>query len=135
MDERWIWLLAVLGALALAIALAGWWLASAQDEAARALIGRVGRLPWRQKARLAWELLRDDRVPLWVRAIIPALVLYLLLPLDIIPDFIPLLGHLDDALVLLLAVGLLLRFTPPEVIEDHLGALEQAAADEDGLGG
>ena len=132
MDERWLWLLAVLGALAVAIALAGWWLARAQDQATRALVGRIGRLRWRQKARLAWALLRDGRVPLWVRAIIPALVLYLMLPLDIIPDFIPLLGHLDDALVLLLAVGLLLRFTPREVIDDHVGALEQAAPDKGG---
>ena len=41
-----------------------------------------------------------------------------------IPDFIPLLGHVDDAVVLIVGVGLLLRFTPRDVLEEHVSRLE-----------
>jgi uncharacterized membrane protein YkvA (DUF1232 family) len=48
------------------------------------------------------------------------------MPLDIIPDFIPVIGHLDDVLVLLVGVAVLLRFTPRAVLEEHLARLEAA---------
>lgn len=127
MDAGWLWLIATLVAVSLAAAIGAWAVVRSQDDDARALAGRVGRLPWRGKARLAWELLGDPRVPLWLRATIPALVLYLLLPLDVIPDFIPVLGHLDDLLVVALGVGLLVRFTPRDVVEERLAALERTS--------
>jgi uncharacterized membrane protein YkvA (DUF1232 family) len=81
-------------------------------------------LPWRAKAALLWRLLKDRRVPWWAKALLPALLLYLALPVDLIPDFIPVLGHLDDLLVVLLVVAVLLRAVPPEVTEEHLRSLE-----------
>ncbi|MGB2694833.1 MAG: DUF1232 domain-containing protein, partial [Dehalococcoidia bacterium] len=65
------------------------------------------------------------RVPLWVRAVIPALMLYLAMPIDIIPDFIPVFGQLDDVAVVIVAGGVLLRFTPPAIIEEHVVRLER----------
>jgi len=85
---------------------------------------RVMALPWRAKAALLWRLLRDRRVPWWAKALLPALLLYLALPVDLIPDFIPVLGHLDDLLVVLLVVAVLLRAVPPEATEEHLSSLE-----------
>ena len=91
----------------------------------QSLLGkRVMALPWRAKAALLWRLLKDRRVPWWARALLPALLLYLAMPVDLIPDFIPVLGHLDDLLVVLLVVAVLLRAVPPEVTEEHLISLE-----------
>ena len=88
---------------------------------------RLQALPARSKLRLAWRLLCDRRMPLLVKAIIPAVVAYLLMPLDIIPDFIPIVGQLDDLLLIVLAVGMVLRFTPAELLEEHLRRLEAEA--------
>ena len=124
----WLWAIVVLVVATVALGVGGWWLARCLGGEARALATRIGRLPWRAKARLAWALFRDRRVPVWLRAVIPALVLYLALPIDIIPDFIPVLGHLDDVLVVALAVGALVRFTPRAVLDEHLSRLERGGA-------
>jgi uncharacterized membrane protein YkvA (DUF1232 family) len=97
---------------------------SRRDGARSALGKRVMALPWRAKAALFWRLLKDRRVPWWAKALLPALLLYLALPVDLIPDFIPVLGHLDDLLVVLLVVAVLLRAVPPEATEEHLSSLE-----------
>lgn len=81
---------------------------------------RYFALPWRGKLAVAWRLWRDRRVPLVPRLLLPAVVLYLLMPIDIIPDFIPVLGQLDDLLVVILALGLFLRLTPRNVMADHI---------------
>ena len=91
------------------------------------LVRRLQALPARAKLRLAWRLLRDRRMPLLVKAVIPALVAYLLMPLDIIPDFIPVIGQLDDLLLIALTVGLVVRFTPVELLEEHIRRLEAEA--------
>ncbi len=122
--ERWTWIALVI-ALGLAlIALLALWLVRTQSDASRDLMRRIGRLPWRAKGRLLWALFRDSRVPFVARAILPALALYLAMPIDIIPDFIPVLGHLDDLVIILLAGGLLLRLTPPAIVEEHITRLE-----------
>ena len=92
------------------------------------LVRRLQALPARSKLRLAWRLLRDRRMPVLVKAVIPALVAYLLMPLDIIPDFIPVLGQLDDLLLIGLAVGVIFRFTPVELLDEHIRRLEAEAA-------
>ncbi len=126
MGPLWLWAITALVAAAILVGLLAWHIARSFDAETRSLGGRIGRLPWRRKLALAWALMRDRRVPLWVRAIIPALILYLAMPLDLIPDFIPVLGHLDDVAVVLVAGGLLLRFTPRAALEDHLARLETA---------
>ena len=90
----------------------------------RAIGGRIQALSWRGRYGLAASLARDERIPPGVRLVIPTLVLYLALPLDIIPDFIPVLGQIDDIVVLLVGGGLMLRFMPRGVLEEHLSALE-----------
>jgi len=126
MTAVWI-ILAVATALVLAMAAAAWRLRRATRPEDRALIDRILRLSLRRKLRLAAALVREPRIPVLVRALPPALVLYLAMPLDIIPDFIPVIGHLDDVLVLLLGVAVLLRFTPRAVLEEHLAQLEAGA--------
>jgi uncharacterized membrane protein YkvA (DUF1232 family) len=123
----WTWfliavvLVVIVGLPLLALALLRF---SRRDGARSALGKRVMALPWRAKAALLWRLLKDRRVPWWAKALLPALLLYLALPVDLIPDFIPVLGHLDDLLVVLLVVAILLRAVPPEATEEHLSSLE-----------
>ncbi|MBI2171444.1 MAG: DUF1232 domain-containing protein [Chloroflexi bacterium] len=54
------------------------------------------KLPIRSKLAFFRRLVKDRRVPWWVKAAPFALVLYLALPFDLAPDFIPVLGYLDD---------------------------------------
>ena len=121
------WIIVAAAAAVLLVALAALLLTALRhrDAAGRALVQRILRLPLRHKLRLALALMRERRIPLLARAVPPALVLYLAMPLDIIPDFIPVIGHLDDALVLLLGIGVLLRFTPRRVLEEDLARLEE----------
>jgi uncharacterized membrane protein YkvA (DUF1232 family) len=124
MTVFWIALTAGLAALFLTIAVAAWLVWRRASEDARALVQRIMRLPLRDKARLALRLARDARIPLPLRAIPPALVLYLATPVDLIPDFIPVLGHLDDAFIVLVGLALLLRFAPRHVLDDQIARLE-----------
>jgi uncharacterized membrane protein YkvA (DUF1232 family) len=91
----------------------------------RQIAERVQKLPWRARFELAGRLVGDERMPLPVRAIPALLVLYLALPLDIVPDFIPVLGQLDDIAVVVVAVGLFARFAPLRIIEEQITAIEQ----------
>lgn len=67
---------------------------------------------------------RDPRTPLAVRLLALLVAAYALSPIDLIPDFIPVIGYLDDLLLLPLGIMLVVRLTPPEVIAD---AREKAA--------
>ena len=61
---------------------------------------------------------RDPRTP-WYAKLFAALVLsYAFSPIDLIPDFIPLLGHLDDLFLVPVGVALALRMIPPEVLQE-----------------
>ena len=74
-----------------------------------------------KQVRLAWHVLKDDRVPTWVKLIPVAGLIYLISPIDLIPDMmVPGLGELDDIAVLILAVKLFLDFSPPGVVTEHL---------------
>ncbi len=94
------------------------------DSPAKALL----KLPWRKRIALFWRLLRDSRVPIGAKAVLPALGLYLLMPLDLIPDFIPVLGYLDDLLVLLLGLWLFLRLCPRYLLDEHIRRLQTETA-------
>jgi uncharacterized membrane protein YkvA (DUF1232 family) len=60
---------------------------------------------------------RDPGTPLWLRGLALAVAAYALSPIDLIPDFIPLLGYLDDLLIVPLGLWLVIRLLPPEVLE------------------
>jgi len=71
--------------------------------------------------KLVWQLLTDGRVSPWVKGVIPALALaYVLLPFDLISDFIPVLGQLDDLAVLLLGMQLFVELCPKPVVREHM---------------
>lgn len=61
---------------------------------------------------------RDPRVPLHARIFLLAVVGYALSPIDLIPDFIPVLGYLDDLILVPIGIWLALRMVPPGVMDD-----------------
>ena len=63
-------------------------------------------------------VMKDGRTPKLSKILIGLAVGYLLLPFDIIPDFVPVVGHLDDAVIVPALVLLALRYVPQAVLDD-----------------
>jgi len=83
--------------------------------------------------RLSWRLLRDPRVGTLPKVAVPLLTgVYVLSPIDLIPDLFLGLGQLDDlgviGLALLMLVRVMPRLAPKEVVAEHLGAMGFAGA-------
>jgi uncharacterized membrane protein YkvA (DUF1232 family) len=70
--------------------------------------------------RLVFRLMMDRRVPLWTKFIIPAGIVYLILPFDVLPDMVPALGRIDDLLAIVFSVGLFLALAPGKVVSEHI---------------
>jgi uncharacterized membrane protein YkvA (DUF1232 family) len=91
---------------------------SAVQETAGFLGGLV------RQARLIWLLLKDRRVPAWVKLIPAAAVIYFLSPIDLVPDMLlPGLGELDDLAILLISLKTFVNLAPPGVVREHLATL------------
>jgi uncharacterized membrane protein YkvA (DUF1232 family) len=63
-----------------------------------------------------WIAGRDPRVPWHAKAVAAAVAAYALSPIDLIPDFIPVLGYLDDLIIVPLGIALAVRLIPPELM-------------------
>jgi uncharacterized membrane protein YkvA (DUF1232 family) len=68
---------------------------------------------------LVRRLVGDPRVPRRHKLLLGALVGYLALPIDLVPDFIPVAGHLDDVLIVVLALRVVLRASGSELLREH----------------
>lgn len=69
------------------------------------------------------RVLKDKRTPRIAKILLGLAIGYLLLPVDIIPDFIPVIGHLDDLIIVPVLVIIALKMIPKEVIEDSRRAM------------
>ncbi len=85
-----------------------------------------------RELKLMRRLLLDERVPLWQKAIPVAAAVYLVSPLDLIPDVIPVVGQLDDLAVLLGSMRLFRSLVPPALIEEHLAYIDGELVDAPG---
>ncbi len=82
----------------------------------------------KQEVRALWLASRDPRTPWYARVVVACVVAYALSPIDLIPDFIPVVGYLDDLLLVPLGIALAVRLIPPLVLAEA----RQAAAVESG---
>ncbi len=69
-------------------------------------------------------VLGDSRTPWPARVFLGAAVMYALSPIDIIPDFIPIIGHLDDLIIVPALVIIALKMIPNHIIDEHRRKLE-----------
>lgn len=81
---------------------------------------------WReiwQQIRLVYYLIRDPEVPIYLKLVPFAAVVYLLWPIDLIADVIPFLGQLDDLTALLVTSKVFVELVPQHVVARHLEAI------------
>lgn len=70
---------------------------------------------------------RDPRVPWYAKGLALLIAAYAVSPVDLIPDFIPVVGHLDDVILIPLGIWLLLRLIPGDLLHEHRRAAEASA--------
>src|SRR6266568_9353870 len=90
----------------------------------------------RQWARLAgrdvyavYRAARDPRVPWYAKALAFCVAGYALSPIDLIPDFVPVLGYLDDVIIVPLGIVLVVKLIPPDIMAEHRALAAAAARD------
>jgi uncharacterized membrane protein YkvA (DUF1232 family) len=111
----WTWVLIgagaailVYGAFVVALIVAG------RHSDARALAGFIPDC-----VVLFRRLLGDPRVSSWRKLLIGLLIAYLAMPIDLVPDFIPVAGQLDDAIIVAFVLRTVLRGGGPELLREH----------------
>lgn len=69
----------------------------------------------------------DKRLPFWKKLFIGLVIGYLFSPIDLIPDFIPVIGYLDDLLLIPLGIIISLKLIPPDILADSKKIAEEQA--------
>lgn len=94
---------------------------------------RMGRLVVKLPtyARMVWGILRDPRTPIGLKGMLAAALAYVVMPVDLIPDMIPILGQADDLTVLLLVLDLFIQNAPADVRAEHMARAKNGTADLD----
>jgi uncharacterized membrane protein YkvA (DUF1232 family) len=80
--------------------------------------GRLNKASLWRALVAVWYLVRDKRTPLAPKLLAWSVLAYALSPIDLIPDFIPVLGYVDDVLLLPVLIWFTIRLLPPEVLAD-----------------
>ena len=90
---------------------------------------------WRQWARtlkretyVLYLAYKDPRVPWYAKVVAACVVGYALSPIDLIPDFVPVLGYLDDLIIVPLGILLVRRMIPPAIVQEHRRAAQELVA-------
>lgn len=92
----------------------------ANQENPQRWLDKPGNVTWIrgiiQQFKLIWRLMRDRRVPVWLKAVPFLSVAYLLVPADVVPDLFVGLGQLDDLAVIAFGMRLFVELSPPSVV-------------------
>jgi uncharacterized membrane protein YkvA (DUF1232 family) len=122
--STWAWLFLGLGVCVLLYALfVIALLIAGRRESARALAGFIPDC-----VVLCARLLRDPRVPQRKKALLVALAAYLALPFDLVPDFIPVAGQLDDVVIVALVLRSFVRGGGEPIVREHWPGPENSLA-------
>ena len=89
------------------------------------VIGSLRKTQLFRQLTALWIMLKDPRAPLGPKVLTFALLAYALSPIDLIPDFIPVLGLLDDLILLPLGVALVIWLVPAWLWQDMLAKADQ----------
>lgn len=87
---------------------------------------RVRARSIKRDARALNLAVRDPRVPWYAKLFALCIAAYALSPIDLIPDFVPVLGYLDDVILLPLAILLAIKMIPPGIMAEHRAAAVRA---------
>lgn len=87
-------------------------------------VGFLGEL-W-QQVRLVFYLFKDREVPIYLKVLPLAGILYTLFPIDIITDVVPVLGQLDDLTILLIGAKVFIEMAPPQVVARYMNEMNIA---------
>ncbi len=68
---------------------------------------------------LLFNIYKDNRVPNYLKVAVAGVITYVLLPWDVLPDFVPIIGHSDDIIIIFLTILEFLKLCPIEVVEEH----------------
>ncbi len=82
-------------------------------------------------ARLVWRLTFDKRVSIFLRALVPLALIYIVSPYDILRDRIPVVGRFDDLIILGLALLFLTKLAPPTIVDEHMDRVTESDRPED----
>jgi uncharacterized membrane protein YkvA (DUF1232 family) len=98
-----------------------------RDPQARLSPLRAWARALKRDAHAVWLAARDPRTPWIAKAVAAATAAYAFSPIDLIPDFIPVLGLLDDLVLVPAGLWLAVRLIPPAVLAEHRATAERAA--------
>jgi uncharacterized membrane protein YkvA (DUF1232 family) len=122
--QWWTWLLIALGAfLAIYVSFLAWLVIRGRDEDARSFARFIPEC-----IVLVTRLARDPRVPRRRKLLLIGLVAYLALPFDLVPDFIPVAGQLDDAIIVALVLRHFIRAGGEPMMRELWPGPEQSLA-------
>lgn len=82
----------------------------------------------KRDALTVWLLARDPRTPWYAKVLALGVAGYAFSPIDLIPDFVPVLGYLDDLIIVPLGLWLVVRLTPPALLAELRGEAERRIA-------
>lgn len=97
---------------------------TAKKSLVQKLRNRAGRL--KAETYGLYLAARDRRTPWYVRFLVAAIAAYALSPIDLIPDFIPIIGYLDDLVLLPMLITLAIRLIPDQVLTECQGRAQRA---------
>jgi len=89
---------------------------------------RIPKLRIRDRAKFLKAIWKDPRTPWYAKGVLAATIAYALSPIDLIPDFIPVIGLLDDAVIVPFGFWLVYKLVPREVWEEHKRAFDAGAS-------
>lgn len=83
------------------------------------------------RVRLVWFLFMDARVSNLTKLILPGALLYLISPVDFVPDVLLGFGQLDDFGIILLGMALFVKLCPPHIVEEYIHQIEYGDMEDD----
>jgi uncharacterized membrane protein YkvA (DUF1232 family) len=84
---------------------------------------------FKREGRLYRNILADPRTPRLTKVLLGTAIAYAVTPIDLIPDFIPVIGHLDDVIIVPALVYLALKTIPRSLLEEHRRIVSSCGAD------